>query len=185
MLTMKTTWTWITLSLTFILACTSFVVQQPFGHLTYQGCGMSIDSIPTLELTTSNSFDFNFCLEMPTIISGCRFMGIVFKYSISFKSSHLGSSFRTNQQYMEKNPNLLDFWPFITQEIYEMCHLMSCHSHWTLAQNTCWWILKHCAWWNPTLFQGSSYVLLFLPSGWVCWNSDKHIPKKHFIFGHC
>jgi len=130
MLVVKTTWAWITLSLTFILACTSFVAQQPFGHLTYRGCGMSIDPTLALELTTSNSFDFNFCLEVPTTIS-CHHFNF-------FQISHLNTSFRTNQQWMEKNLNLLDFWPYITQEIYEICHLTSCHSHWTLPQiHTC------------------------------------------------
>ncbi len=47
------------------------------------------------------------------------------------------------------------------------------------------WILRHCVWWNPILFQGSSQVFLFLPLTCGCWNFDTHIPKKLFIFRHC
>jgi hypothetical protein len=45
--------------------------------------------------------------------------------------------------------------------------------------------LRHCVWWNPILFQGSSQVFLFLPSTCGCWNFDTHIPKFLKNFGHC
>jgi hypothetical protein len=45
--------------------------------------------------------------------------------------------------------------------------------------------LRHCVWWNPILFQGSSQIFLFLPLACGCWNFNTHIPKKLFIFRHC